>query len=256
MSVYSLDGKRGLIIGVANEHSIAWGCAKAMRDAGAELAITYLNEKAERFVRPLAESLHAPIILPLDVTHDGEMEAVFTRIRQEWGQLDFVVHAIAFAEAADLNGRVTDCSREGFAKAMDISCHSLMRVTKHAEPLMHNGGSILTLSYLGAERHVQGYGVMGPVKAALEASVRYMAAELGGKNIRVNALSAGLIPTRAGKGIQSFDTMYARFAENKALSGDLTIEAIGCYAAFLASDAAQATTGTVHYADNGYHMQE
>lgn len=256
MSVYSLQGKRGLIVGIANEHSIAWGCAQAMRNAGAELAVTYLNAKAERFVRPLAESLDASIILPLDVTHDGEMEAAFAHIEKEWGKLDFVIHAIAFAEAADLNGRVTDCSREGFAKAMDISCHSLMRLAKCAEPLMHDGGSILTLSYLGAERAIEGYGVMGPVKAALEASVRYMASELGPKNIRVNALSAGLIPTRAGKGIQSFEDMLARFSKGKALHGELTIHAIGEYAAFLASDAARATTGTTHYADHGYHAQE
>lgn len=256
MSVPSLAGKRGLIVGIANDASIAYGCAKVMRAAGAELAVTYLNEKAEKYVRPLAEALGAPLILPLDVTQDGAMEVVFDRIATEWGGLDFALHSIAFATAADLNGRVVDASRDGFLQAMDISCHSFLRMARLAEPLMERGGSLLTLTYQGSGKAVRGYGVMGPVKAALESCTRYMAAELGEKRIRVNAVSAGLVATRAGKGIGAFPEMFTRHEAGKLLPDTLTPEDIGHVAAFLAGDGAKAVTGTVQYVDAGYHIAE
>lgn len=256
METLSLAGKRGLIIGVANEQSIAWGCAKAFRAAGAEIAITYLNDKAEKYVRPLAESLQSPIIAPLDVTQPGQMDAVFEAIRGQWGKLDFALHAIAFAPANDLNGRVVDCSREGFLEAMDVSCHSFMRMAKLAEPLMKNGGSLMTLSYHGAERVIPGYNLMGPVKAALESAVRYLAVELGGKSIRVNAISAGLIHTRAASGLSQFEKMFALFKQARPLPSDLTIEDVGHTAAFLASDFARSITGAVHFVDEGYHITD
>ena len=192
--VFDLHGKKGLVVGIANEDSIAWGCARAFRAAGAELAVTWLNEKARPYVEPLAEQLQAPIQLPLDVEQDGQMEAVFDALGARWGRLDFVLHSIAFAPAADLHGRVADSSRAGFARAMDISCHSLARMARLAEPLMQGGGSLLTMSYLGAEEVVANYGLMGPVKAALESTVRYLAAELGPQGIRVNAVSPGHWP--------------------------------------------------------------
>lgn len=256
MTSPSLTGKRGLVIGIANENSIAWGCARAFRDAGAELAVTYLNDKAERFVRPLAERVQASLVLPLDVRRPGELEAVFDAIRAEWGMLDFLLHAIAFAPGEDLNGRVVDCSRGGFLDAMDVSCHSFLRMAKLAEPLMPHGGSLTTLTYHGAEKVVEGYGLMGPVKAALESCTRYMAAELGPKRIRVNAISAGLLPTRAGKGIGAFEAMYDRFLQGKPLPGDLTVEDIGHCAAFLAGDGARCITGAVYAVDGGYRIVE
>lgn len=256
MTVLSLNGKRGLIVGIANEKSIAWGCAKAMHNAGATLAVTYLNDKAEKYVRPLAEQVGAELCLPLDVSDDGQLQATFDTIKQQWGTVDFVIHAIAFANAADLNGRIVDCSREGFLQAMDISCHSFMRMAKLAEPLMPNGGSLTTLTYHGGEKVIQGYNLMGPVKAALESSVRYMSVELGAKRIRVNALSAGLVATRAGKGISEFDAMFSRYEAAKPLPDALTIEDIGNSAMFLASDAAKAITGTIQFVDAGYHITD
>ena len=207
--VFDLRGKKGLIVGIANEDSIAWGCARAFRAAGAELAVTWLNESARPYVEPLAEQLQAPIQMPLDVEQDGQMEAVFDALGARWERLDFVLHSIAFAPAADLHGRVADSSREGFARAMDISCHSLARMARLAEPLMQGGGSLLTMSYLGAEEVVANYGLMGPVKAALESTVRYLAAELGPQGIRVNAVSPGPLATRAASGIQHFDQLLA-----------------------------------------------
>ena len=186
---FDLQGKKGLVVGIANEHSIAWGCARAFRSAGAELAVTWLNDKARPFVEPLAHELHAPIQMPLDVEQNGQMEAVFDAIGDRWGRLDFLL--------ADLHGRVTDSSREGFARAMDISCHSFARMARLAEPLMKGGGSLLAMSYLGAEEVISNYGLMGPVKAALESSVRYLASELGPQGIRVNAISPGPLATRA-----------------------------------------------------------
>ncbi len=189
-----LHGKRGLVVGIANDQSIAWGCARAFRDAGAELAVTWLNDKARAYVEALARQVDAPITLPLDVEQPGQMEAVFGAVAREWGRLDFVLHSIAFAPRSDLSGRVTDSSREGFARAMDISCHSFLRMARLAEPLMPQGGSLMTMSYVGAAEVIPGYGVMGPVKAALESGTRYLAAELGPKGIRVNAVSPGRWP--------------------------------------------------------------
>lgn len=250
----SLQGKRGLIIGIANQHSIAYGCAEAMRAAGAELAVTYLNTKAETYVRPLADQLGCSLILPCDVSQAGQLEAVFAEIAAHWGKLDFVVHSIAFAPKDDLHGRVTDCTAAGFAQAMDISCHSFLRTAKLAEPLMAEGGSLLTISFYGSVRVVPHYNLMGPVKAALEGSVRYLANELGGQKIRVNAISPGPIPTRAGSGIAHFDEMMAdaiaRTPEHKlAEPAD-----VGALASFLASDAARMITGTVIPVDGGQHL--
>ena len=186
----TLQGKKGLIVGIANESSIAWGCAQAFRSAGADLAVTWCNEKVRPYVEPLARQLEAGIALPLDVEQAGQLEALFDVIAQQWGRIDFVLHSIAFAPKSDLQGRVVDCSREGFARAMDISCHSFARMARLAEPLMKDGGALITMSYLGAEEVIPNYGLMGPVKAALEASVRYLAAELGPSGIRVTARTA------------------------------------------------------------------
>lgn len=254
MAIVDLAGKKGLIIGIANDQSIAWGCAQSMREAGAELAVTYLNEKAQPHVKPLAELLQSPVCLPLDVSHDEEMATLFSAIKDTWGRLDFLLHAIAFAPTDDLHGRVTDCSREGFLTAMDISCHSLMRLSKAAEPLMSEGGSILTLSYYGSEQVVPHYNLMGPVKAALESSVRYLASELGPTGIRVNALSPGPIRTRAASGLAQFDQLLDNYEHKSPLHQPLALCDIGPYAAFLASDAARAVTGAVHYIDGGYDV--
>ncbi len=202
-----LQGKRGLIVGIANEHSIAYGCAEALRREGAELAVTYLNAKAEPYVRPLGEKLESRIIMPCDVREPGELEAVFARIQNDWGHLDFLLHSIAFAPKEDLHSRVTDCSQAGFAMAMDVSCHSFIRMARLAEPLMTQGGCLLTVTFYGSEKVVTDYNLMGPVKAALESSVRYMAAELGSKRIRVHALSPGPLKTRAASGIAHFDEL-------------------------------------------------
>lgn len=197
-----LRGRQGLVTGIANEHSIAFGCAKAFRVFGAEdLAVTYPSEKAKPHVAPLACDLGAGIFHPLDVRDDAQMDALFEEIAIRWGRLDFLVHSIAFAPRDDLHGRVTDCSRDGFLAAMDISCHSLLRLARRAEPLMTEGGAIFAMSYLGAERVVENYGLMGPVKAALEASVRALAVELAEKGIRVHAISPGPVPTRAASGL-------------------------------------------------------
>lgn len=249
-----LAGKKGLVVGVANDASIAWGCAKAFRDQGAELAITYLNDKAKTYVQTLAERLKAPIFLPLDVTQVNQQIVLFETIAKTWGRLDFLLHSIAFAPKADLQGRVTDSSREGFMTAMDISCHSLIRLVKSAETLMKDGGAILTMSYYGANKVVTNYNLMGPVKAALEASVRYLAAELGGGQIRVNALSPGPVKTRAASGLADFDELMQKAAEEAPLRQVVTIEQIGEMAAFLVSDRARQVTGQVLYVDAGYNI--
>ncbi len=197
----TLKGKKGLVVGIANEHSIATGCARAFHDAGAELAITWLNDKARPYVELLARQFEAAIMLPLDVEQPGQLERIFDAIGARWGRLDFLLHSIAFAPKSELHGRVVDSSREGFARAMDISCHSFARMARLAEPLMKQGGSMMTMSYVGAEEVIADYGLMGPVKAALEASVRYLAAELGPGGIRINAISPGPLPTRAASGI-------------------------------------------------------
>jgi enoyl-[acyl-carrier protein] reductase I len=249
-----LSGKKALIVGIANELSIAWGCAKAFREAGADLAITYLNDKAEPHVRPLAEQVDAELILPLDVTRPGELEAVFAAIGDRWGHLDVLLHSIAFAPRGDLHGRVIDCSAEGFALAMDVSVHSFLRMIRLAEPLMADGGTCLAVSFFGSSRVVRSYGLMGPVKAALESAVRYAAAELGEKRITVNALSPGPLKTRAASGIDHFDALIAEASARAPTHQLTTIDDVGALAAFLASSHARNLTGGVHDIDGGFSI--
>jgi enoyl-[acyl-carrier protein] reductase I len=250
----SLQGKKGLVIGIANDQSIAYGCALHCRANGADLAVTYLNDKSEKYVRPLAEGLDAPIIMPCDVREEGQLEAVFAEIEKTWGRLDFVIHSIAFANREDLHGRVTDCSRDGFMLAMDVSCHSFMRVAKLAEPLMTNGGCLITVSFYGGRKVVEHYNVMGPVKAALEASTKYMAAELGPKGIRVVALSPGPLKTRAASGIDRFDELMEAAAAKAPTHHLADIDDCGSFAAYLVSDQAKSVTGTTLFIDGGYHI--
>lgn len=250
----SLVGKKGVILGIANNQSIAWGCAKAFKALGADLAISYLNDKAKPHVEPLAREIGAQIFEPVDVTQDGQLEAMFEKINQKWGKLDFALHSIAFAPKDDLHGRVVDCSRDGFVKAMDISCHSFIRMAKYAEPLMKDGGSLFTMSYFGSTRVVDNYGVMGPVKAALEASTRYLAAELGPKGIRVHAISPGPIKTRAASGIAHFDDLMAKAADKSPEHRLVTIDEVGYTTAFLATDGAKGITGATTYVDCGYSI--
>ena len=249
-----LQDKKGLILGIANRHSIAYGCARAMHESGADLAVTYLNARAEPFVRPLAETLNCPIIMPLDVTVPGELEAVFARITREWGRLDFVLHSIAYAPRDDLHGRVVDCSQQGFATAMDVSVHSFVRAAKLAEPLMADGGCLLSMTYYGAEKVVSGYNVMGSVKAALEATARYMAVELGPKLIRINTLSPGPLKTRAASGIVHFDALLEEAATKAPEHRLVSIEDVGALAGFLVSDQGRSITGDTVYIDAGYHV--
>ncbi|PTQ11855.1 enoyl-[acyl-carrier-protein] reductase FabI [Sphingomonas oleivorans] len=249
-----LAGKVGLVVGVANAQSIATGCARAFRDAGAELALTYLNDEARPYVEPVARDLDASLFEPLDVEKDQQLDALFRRITESWGRLDFLLHSIAYCRKEDLHGRVVDCSREGFAQAMDISVHSLIRMTRRAEPLMGNGGCILTVSYYGAEKVVDHYNIMGPVKAALEATVRSLAAELGPRQIRVNALSPGPVRTRAASGIEHFDELIEEARARAPERRLVTIEDIGAVAAGLVSDAARSMTGNITYVDAGYHI--
>jgi enoyl-[acyl-carrier protein] reductase I len=250
----NLEGKKGLIVGIANDQSIAYGCARIFHDAGADIAVTYLNEKSEKYARPLAETLSASIILPCNVQNKEQMEAVFDSISKRWGKLDFLLHSIAYAPKTDLQGRVTDCSKEGFLEAMDISCHSFIRMARLAEPLMKQGGSLLTITYMGGEQVVGNYGLMGPVKAALESTTRYLAAELGEKHIRVNALSPGAIQTRAASGIAHFDNMLQESAAKAALNRVIDLNDIGNMAAFLVSDLSKNITGGVHMIDAGYKI--
>lgn len=248
-----LEGKKGLIVGIANDKSIAYGCGKAFREAGADLAITYLNDKAKPHVEPLAKELDAEIFMPCNVAHEGELEAVYQAIEEKWGKLDFILHSIAFCPADDLNGRVVDSSKEGFAVAMDISCHSYARMAKLAEPLMKDGGCCLAVSYFGAEMVVENYNLMGPVKSALEALNRYMAAELGKKGIRAHTLSPGPIMTRAGSGIGGFDEIYNTAIEKTPGHKLATQDDVGATAVFLVSDAAKAVNGENIHIDGGYH---
>lgn len=249
-----LKGKKALVTGIANDQSIAWGCAKAFRMLGADVAITYLNEKAKPHVEPLAASLDASILMPLDLRAEGQLEAVFERIERDWGHLDLLLHAIAFAPKEDLQGRVVDCSRAGFLTAMEISCWSFIRMAKLAEPLMRRGGALFTMSYYGSQTVVENYNLMGPVKAALEAATRYMAAELGPKGIRVHAISPGPLKTRAASGISEFERLL-RKAESKAPARSLvSIDDVGIAVGFLATDAAKLITGDTLYIDGGYHI--
>lgn len=252
--MFSLAGRKVLVVGIANRNSIAWGCARAFRAQGADLAVTWLNEKAERFVRPLAEELGAEITGPLDVSKPGETEAVFAEIAAKWGRLDTLLHSIAFAPKADLHGRVVDCSPEGFAMAMDISVHSFLRMIRLAEPLMAGGGCCLSVSFFGSERVVRHYNMMGPVKAALESATRYAAAELGAKGIRVHALSPGPLATRAASGIDHFDDLLDAAAARAPTHQLATIDDVGAMAAFLASDNAKNLTGGVHDIDGGFSI--
>jgi enoyl-[acyl-carrier protein] reductase I len=251
-----LEGKRGLIVGVANESSIAWGCAKAFRAFGAELAITYLNDKAKKYVEPLARDLEAPIVMPLDVNSPGQMEAVFERIAKVWGNLDFVVHSIAFSPKEALQGRVVDVSQDGFLKTMDVSCWTFIRMAHLAEPLMRKGGTLFTMTYYGSQMVVKNYNIMGVAKAALECAVRYIAAELGPKGIRVHAISPGPLATRAASGIPEFDALLDK-AKSKAPARSLVnIDDVGVATAFLAHDAARLITGETLYIDGGYHIMD
>jgi enoyl-[acyl-carrier protein] reductase I len=252
--MFSLNGRKALVVGIANEQSIAWGCAKSLRAQGAEVAITWLNERARSHVEPLALQLDADITAPLDVTQPGQMETVFEQIGQRWGRLDVLLHSIAFAPRADLHGRVIDCSPEGFALAMDVSVHSFLRMIRLAEPLMSQGGVCLSVSFFGSSRVVRHYNMMGPVKAALESAVRYAAAELGEKGIRVHALSPGPLSTRAASGIDQFDELLAAAAERAPTHQLASIDDVGAVAAFLASDEARNLTGGVHDIDGGYSI--
>lgn len=249
-----LTGKRGLIVGIANEQSIAAGCAAAFSRCGARLAATYLNEKALPRVAPVAERLGAEWLAPCDVRVPGDLEALFERVRSAWGGLDFLLHSIAYAPRADLHGRVVDCSAEGFAMAMDVSCHSFLRMAKLAEPLMPDGGCLLCVSFYGSERVVEHYNLMGPVKAALESATRYVAAELGPKGIRAHAISPGPIATRAASGIDRFDALLDRAAATAPSRTLVDIEDVGALAAFLVSDAARRIAGTVIPIDGGLHV--
>lgn len=253
-SQFTLEGKKGLVLGIANEHSIAYGCAQAFRFLGAELAVTYLNENAKPYVEPLAAQLGAPICMPCDVSQEGSLEAVFAAIEERWGRLDFALHSIAFAPRDDLHGRLVDSSRAGFLLAMDVSCHSFLRMARLAEPLMSGGGTLFAMSYYGSEKVIENYQLMGPVKAALEASVRYVADELGPKGIRAHVISPGPIKTRAASGLEEFDELMARVAERAPAGRLVSIEDVGFATAILAVDAARLITGEVTYVDGGYHV--
>jgi enoyl-[acyl-carrier protein] reductase I len=249
-----LEGHKALIVGIANEQSIAYGCAKAFHAAGADLAITWLNDKARTYVEPLARELGASITAPLDVGVTGQLEAVFDLIRKQWGRLDSLVHSIAFAPKEDLKGGLLDCSAEGFAKAMDISCHSFIRMAKLAAPLMAGGGTMFAMSYYGANRVVPNYNVMGPVKAALEAACRYLAFELGPSGIRVHAISPGPLKTRAASGLKDFELLLNEAAHKAPLGELVDIMDVGYSCAYLATPLARRLTGGTVYVDGGANV--
>lgn len=249
-----LAGKKGLVVGIASEESIAYGCGRSFCSHGAKLAVTYQNEKGRQYVAPLAKELGAELFLPLNVQEEGELDAVFQAITEKWGSLDFLVHSIAFMPKDDLQGRVIDCSLKGFLTAMDISCHSFLRMAKLAEPLMTSGGCLIAMSYFGANQVVANYNAMGPVKAALESCVRYLAAELGPKRIRVHALSPGPLKTRAASGIGHFDELMSMAEKRSPQRRLVDIDDVGAIAAFLVSDFADAITGNTTFIDAGYHI--
>jgi enoyl-[acyl-carrier protein] reductase I len=249
-----LKGAKALIVGVANQYSIAYGCAKAFRELGAELAITYINEKTRGYVEPLVKELEAPIFMPLDVGTPGMLEAVFERIDKQWGQLDILVHSIAYAPKEDLQGPLLNCSAEGFKQAMDISCHSFVRMTRLAVPLMKNGGALFAMSYYGANKVVPNYNVMGPVKAALEACCRYLAYELGGKGIRVHAISPGPLKTRAASGLKDFDLLLNEAAQRAPIGELVDIMDVGFTCAYLATPYARRLSGETLYVDGGVNI--
>ena len=249
-----LSGKKGLIMGVANNRSIAWGIAAKAHEQGAELAFTYQGEALEKRVRPLAESVDSDIVLPCDVTDEASIDAVFTELEKKWGKLDFVVHAIAYSDKEELTGRYVDTSRENFTRSLDISCYSFTAVAQRAEKMMTDGGSMVTLSYYGAEKVMPHYNVMGVAKAALEASVRYMARDLGPKNIRVNSISAGPIKTLAASGIGDFRFILKWNEYNSPMGRNVTIEEVGNSGLYLLSDLSSGVTGENLHVDSGYHV--
>lgn len=249
-----LKGRRGLVVGVANGDSIAFGCAAKLRAFGADIALTYLNDKAKPHVAPLAQQIGATLLMPLDVMQPGQMQAVFAQIRDTWGSLDFVIHSIAFAPRSDLHGRIVDCSQTGFLQAMQVSCHSFIEMAHHAEPLLNPGGSLITMSYHGADKVVNNYNLMGPVKAALEASVRYLANELGANGIRVFAVSPGPLRTRAASGIGHFDELIDMAVTRSPGRRLVDIAEVGRAVAFLVGGGASGMTGDVIYVDAGLHI--
>ena len=249
-----LTGKKALVVGIANEHSIAYGCAKAFHALGAEVAVTYLNDKAKPYVEPLARGLAAPLLLPLDVSQPGQLEEVFAAIAAQWGRLDILVHAIAFAPKDDLQGGLLNCSAAGFAQAMDISCHSFIRMARLAAPLMTEGGTLFAMTFNGANTVVPNYNVMGPIKAALESSCRYLAFELGRQGIRVHAISPGPVKTRAASGLKDFDTLLDETAARAPLGTLVDIMDVGYTCAFLASPEARHLTGSTMYVDGGLNI--
>ena len=249
-----LKDSKALVVGIANEHSIAYGCAKAFRELGADLAITYLNEKARPHVEPLVRALEAPLCLPLDVSAEGELEAVFDALGKQWGRLDILVHSIAFAPKEDLQGGLINCSAAGFAKAMDVSCHSFVRMARLAAPLMTHGGTMFAMSYYGASKVIPTYSVMGPVKAALESSCRYLAYELGGKGIRVHAISPGPLKTRAASGLKDFDLLLAEAAQRAPLGELVDIMDVGFTCAYLATPYARRLSGETLFVDGGINI--
>ncbi|MDP2355674.1 MAG: enoyl-ACP reductase FabI [Beijerinckiaceae bacterium] len=250
-----LQNRVGLVVGVANSHSIAAGCAAAFAREGAELILTYMNDRALPHVRPVADAVGAVDLLALDLAEPDQLEAVFAAIAARWGRLDFLLHSVAFCPKDDLNGRVVDCSAAGFAQAMDISCHSFLRMVRRAEPLMQHGGSLLTVSYYGAEKVVDNYNIMGPVKAALEAVTLNVAVELGPQAIRANVLCPGPIATRAASGIEDFEGLMADARDRAPQRRLVMIDEVGEVAAFLASDKASGVTGTINHIDGGRHVR-
>jgi len=249
-----LSARKALVAGIANEHSIAYGCAAAFRELGADLAITYLNEKAKPYVAPLAQRLEAPILAPLDVSKAGELEALFEQIARQWGRLDIVVHSIAWAPKGDLQGGLLDCTAEGFARAMDISCHSFIRMAKLAAPLMTEGGTLFAMSYHGAQKVVANYNVMGPIKAALEAACRYLAYELGPRGIRVHPVSPGPLKTRAASGLKDFDLLLNEAVARAPVGELVDIMDVGFACAYLATPYARRITGGTVYVDGGVNI--
>jgi enoyl-[acyl-carrier protein] reductase I len=249
-----LEGAKALVVGIANESSIAYGCARAFRELGADLAVTYLNEKARPHVEPIARELGAALVLPLDVAVAGELESVFDAIARAWGRLDILVHSIAWAPKDDLRGGLVDCSAEGFAKAIDVSCHSFIRMARLAVPLMQDGGTMFAMSYHGANRVVPNYNVMGPVKAALEASCRYLAYELGPKGIRVHPISPGPLKTRAASGLKDFDLLLSEAVERAPLGELVDIMDVGYTCAYLSTPYARRMSGETIYVDGGVHI--
>ncbi|HET9230230.1 MAG TPA: enoyl-ACP reductase FabI [Vitreimonas sp.] len=249
-----LEGHKALIVGIANNSSIAYGCAKTFHEFGADLAITWANEKSRQYVEPLARELDAEITGELNVSVPGQLEALFDEIRTRWGRLDSLVHSIAFAPKEDLQGGLLNCSAEGFATAMDISCHSFIRMARLAAPLMSDGGAMFAMTYYGADRVVPNYNVMGPVKAALEASCRYLAYELGDQGIRVHAISPGPLKTRAASGLKDFNVMLNEAAQKAPLGELVDIDDVGRTCAFLATDFAKRMTGGTIYVDGGANI--